>query len=286
MNDIIEKIYLEDYINNNKIIEYNIYNIYNHFYVTNDYLRTYKKIYYLIFKENRTIKKNEKINIVIKMPLYINGKYVRYIIKNFDDHCCPNIKKCCSEEFSLKGNLIIKTKDNIYNFDSIITIKYIKTDIYFIINYTTDRDYYNVENIGYNLYFEPQKLGIVSKNCISNLYEEIDVNINITLKLINSNINIELYFNNNNLKLYDCNKLYGTITSDFPIVEYNITDRINMKNIKIKDNGYDKELDKYVYEINSIFTLMYEQKNSIYDISITDSNFYSIKKTIFLPINL
>jgi hypothetical protein len=276
-----EYIYLEDYTINNKIIEYNI-NTYNHFYITNDFLRTYKKLFCLIFKENKIIKKDEKINIVVKMPIYINGENVKYVISDFDKECCTILNKYSS----LKTNLVLETENNTYDLSNVsITMKNIKTDIYFIINYTADKDYFDVKNIGYNIYFTPQKLNIVSKSCISN--EEINNNLNISLKLIKSNIIIdELYLENNNLKLYDYTKLYGKITSDFPILEYKITDKVNKKNIKLKNEGYNEELDKYIYTIDSTFILLYDQKNSVYNISITDCNFCFIEETKILPITV
>ena len=292
MNNLIEKenIYLEDYTINNKIIEYNIKNTYNHFYVTNDYLRTYKKLYCLNFKENKIIKKDEKINIVVKIPLYIYGENVKYAITDFDKECCTIPKKNikCSEYSSLKTNLVIETDNNTYNLSDVsIKMKNIKTDIYFIINYTADKDYLNVKNIGYNIYFNPQKLIIVTKGCNANFNEKIENSLNISLKLINSNIKIDkLYLENNNLKLYDYTKLYGTITSDFPILEYKITDKINNKNIKLKNEKYNEELDKYVYNIDSSFILLYEQKKLVYDISITDCNFCFIEETKILPITI
>ena len=276
-------IYLKDYSEKNKIIEYNINNVCNHFYITNDFLRTYKKIYYLNFNEEKTIKKDEKINIILKLPIQICGENFKYIINDFDKICCLDNKCLDKKDVNIKGKIYIDNDE----FDIEISIKYIISEYYIILNYTTEKEYNNIKSIGYNIYFNPHKLDIVYKNSIISINEEIDYNLKLIFRLIDCNINIEeLYFENSNLKLFDYTKLKGTITSDFPILEYKINDKINNRNIKLIDEGYNEQLDKYVYRISSVFVLKYHQKTSIYDISITDCNFYSIKKVINLPINI
>lgn len=281
-----ENIILNEYFENNNMIYYDINNIPNQFYIKNDFLRFYNKLYCLNFDNNKTIKKDEKIQIILKIPTQIIGKYIKYYINDF----CLLTKK---DKKIIRAYLVIETNDKTYEFNTrthkFITIKTdnIITDLLFIINFTADINYNNVKSIGYKIYFEPRRLHVLFKKNICRIDDIIKFDLNLKLKIMNYDINIEyLNFEKTDLKLFDYTKLKGKITSNYKIKEYKIKDVINKKYLKLKNEYYDKELEKYIYTLSENFILEYgNQITSLYKIYIMDCNYYFIKVKRVISIN-